>query len=267
MKRHRFERRKNVAGITIHTDDENRDFDVESSEEEGMATSIGNVGNDTSVNNTNFQSANQSTRAATLSGSRSDRTNGQPLNDATLKYNINDAIDVTSNDSIDDSIAESSKDGDGNTTKSIGNIGNDASTEPTAGSSHGIMNLVTSSCARTEGTHFVSKLYEWWSSQSLDTIPRSHQKNWNWLSLHIWGVFATEVIAADEMAIEYIGEIVRPNVADLRETEYKAMRIQGSYFFRIGSTIIDATKCGNMARFINNSCNVSIFRKMYIELL
>lgn len=77
-------------------------------------------------------------------------------------------------------------------------------------------------------------------------------------SIHDWGLFAMEPIAADEMVIEYVGQMIRPVVADLRETKYEAIGIGSSYLFRIDlETIIDATKCGNLARFINHSCNVS----------
>lgn len=78
-------------------------------------------------------------------------------------------------------------------------------------------------------------------------------------AIHDWGLFAMENIAADEMVIEYVGQMVRPSVADLRESKYEAIGIGSSYLFRIDlETIIDATKCGNLARFINHSCNVSI---------
>lgn len=77
--------------------------------------------------------------------------------------------------------------------------------------------------------------------------------------IHDWGLFAMEPIAADEMVIEYVGQMIRPVVADLRESQYEATGIGSSYLFRIDlDTIIDATKCGNLARFINHSCNVSI---------
>lgn len=68
-----------------------------------------------------------------------------------------------------------------------------------------------------------------------------------------------EPIAADEMVIEYVGQKVRAIVADIRERQYEATGIGSSYLFRIDiDNIIDATKCGNLARFINHSCNVSI---------
>lgn len=77
--------------------------------------------------------------------------------------------------------------------------------------------------------------------------------------IHDWGLFAMEPIAADEMVIEYVGQMIRPVVADLRESKYESIGIGSSYLFRIDiDNIIDATKCGNLARFINHSCNVSI---------
>lgn len=80
-------------------------------------------------------------------------------------------------------------------------------------------------------------------------------------AIHDWGLFAMEPIAADEMVIEYVGQMVRPSIADLRESKYEAIGIGSSYLFRIDlETIIDATKCGNLARFINHSCNVSCFK-------
>lgn len=58
--------------------------------------------------------------------------------------------------------------------------------------------------------------------------------------------------------IEYVGQMIRHSVADLREQKYEATGIGSSYLFRIDlESIIDATKCGNLARFINHSCNVS----------
>lgn len=79
-------------------------------------------------------------------------------------------------------------------------------------------------------------------------------------AIHDWGLFALEPIAADEMVIEYVGQMIRPVVADLREHKYEAIGIGSSYLFRIDmETIIDATKCGNLARFINHSCMVSRF--------
>uniref|UniRef100_A0A3B0QP73 [histone H3]-lysine(4) N-trimethyltransferase n=1 Tax=Psoroptes ovis TaxID=83912 RepID=A0A3B0QP73_PSOOV len=75
--------------------------------------------------------------------------------------------------------------------------------------------------------------------------------------IHVWGLFAMQPIPPDEMVIEYIGQRIRPMVAEIREKKY--LNAGSSYLFKIDSdTIIDATHCGNVARFINHSCNVSI---------
>ncbi|KAJ8325323.1 histone methyltransferase set1, variant 2 [Batrachochytrium dendrobatidis] len=73
--------------------------------------------------------------------------------------------------------------------------------------------------------------------------------------IHDWGLFAMEPIDANDMVIEYIGEIIRQKVADHREKLYEASGIGSSYLFRVDEdTIIDATKTGNLARFINHCC-------------
>ncbi|XP_030000084.1 histone-lysine N-methyltransferase SETD1B-like [Sphaeramia orbicularis] len=81
--------------------------------------------------------------------------------------------------------------------------------------------------------------------------------------IHEWGLFAMEPIAADEMVIEYVGQVIRQVIADMREQRYEEEGIGSSYLFRIDQdTIIDATKCGNLARFINHSCNPNCYAKI-----
>ncbi|XP_052800564.1 histone-lysine N-methyltransferase SETD1A-like [Mya arenaria] len=81
--------------------------------------------------------------------------------------------------------------------------------------------------------------------------------------IHDWGLFALEPISQDEMVIEYVGTSLRQSVADLREKQYEASGIGSSYLFRVdGETIIDATKTGNLARFINHSCNPNCYAKV-----
>lgn len=68
------------------------------------------------------------------------------------------------------------------------------------------------------------------------------------------GVFATRDIQVGEMIIEYVGEIIRPILSDLREVRYLKKGI-GCYMFQIEpGLIVDATVCGNAARYINHSC-------------
>lgn len=59
------------------------------------------------------------------------------------------------------------------------------------------------------------------------------------------------------MVIEYIGELIRSNIADVRERHYEQIGIGSSYLFRIDAEyVIDATVKGNHARFINHKCEV-----------
>ncbi|KAG9246142.1 histone-lysine N-methyltransferas-like protein [Calycina marina] len=74
-------------------------------------------------------------------------------------------------------------------------------------------------------------------------------------AIHNWGLYAMENIPVNDMIIEYVGEKVRQQVADLREHRYLKSGIGSSYLFRIDeNTVIDATKKGGIARFINHSC-------------
>ena len=73
--------------------------------------------------------------------------------------------------------------------------------------------------------------------------------------IHNWGLFAEEPIAANDMIIEYVGEKIRQAVADRREVAYTKQGIGSSYLFRLDDYyLIDATKKGGIARFINHSC-------------
>ena len=74
-------------------------------------------------------------------------------------------------------------------------------------------------------------------------------------AIHNWGLYSLESIAANEMIIEYVGEKVRQDIADLRERRYDKSGVGSSYLFRIDEgTVVDATKKGGIARFINHSC-------------
>lgn len=57
------------------------------------------------------------------------------------------------------------------------------------------------------------------------------------------------------MVIEYIGSIIRNEVANRREQIYEKQN-RGVYMFRIDSdAVIDATMAGGPARYINHSCS------------
>lgn len=82
-------------------------------------------------------------------------------------------------------------------------------------------------------------------------------------AIHNWGLYSLERIQASEMIIEYVGEKIRQEIADLREIKYTESGIGSSYLFRIDEgTVVDATKKGGIARFINHSCNPNCTAKI-----
>lgn len=65
--------------------------------------------------------------------------------------------------------------------------------------------------------------------------------------IHDWGLYAMERISRGEMVIEYVGEVIRAQVADKREKAYERQGIGSSYLFRIDEDlVVDATKKGNL---------------------
>jgi histone-lysine N-methyltransferase SETD1 len=82
-------------------------------------------------------------------------------------------------------------------------------------------------------------------------------------AIHNWGLYSLERITASEMIIEYVGEKIRQEIADLREIAYTLSGIGSSYLFRIDEgTVVDATKKGGIARFINHSCSPNCTAKI-----
>ena len=82
-------------------------------------------------------------------------------------------------------------------------------------------------------------------------------------AIHNWGLYALEPIAAKEMIIEYVGESIRQQVSENRERSYLKTGIGSSYLFRVDeNTVIDATKKGGIARFINHCCDPSCTAKI-----
>ncbi|CAA3017211.1 isoform 2 of histone-lysine n-methyltransferase atx1 [Olea europaea subsp. europaea] len=91
-----------------------------------------------------------------------------------------------------------------------------------------------------------------------------HSKGWKNLvvyksDIHALGLYTSQFISQGAMVVEYVGEIVGLRVADKREREYhsgkKVQYKSACYFFRIDKEyIIDATRKGGIARFVNHSC-------------
>mmetsp|Transcript_9651 Transcript_9651/g.11238 ORF Transcript_9651/g.11238 Transcript_9651/m.11238 type:complete len:1400 (+) Transcript_9651:363-4562(+) len=77
-----------------------------------------------------------------------------------------------------------------------------------------------------------------------------------------WGLFADHSFKKGELVAEYVGEYVVNPMADKREKFYEDSRIQ-DYQFRVSATlVIDATKLGGHARYINHSCEPSCIAKI-----
>ncbi|XP_063909689.1 histone-lysine N-methyltransferase 2C-like isoform X2 [Zophobas morio] len=69
------------------------------------------------------------------------------------------------------------------------------------------------------------------------------------------GLYAARDLEKHTMVIEYIGEIIRTELAETREKKYEAKN-RGIYMFRLDEErVVDATLCGGLARYINHSCN------------
>ncbi|KAJ9690088.1 hypothetical protein PVL29_012642 [Vitis rotundifolia] len=81
--------------------------------------------------------------------------------------------------------------------------------------------------------------------------------------IHDWGLVALEPIEAEDFVIEYVGELIRPRISDIREGHYEKMGIGSSYLFRLDDGyVVDATKRGGIARFINHSCEPNCYTKV-----
>ena len=81
--------------------------------------------------------------------------------------------------------------------------------------------------------------------------------------IHGGGLFAKEVFEKNSMIVEYIGERIRQAVADKREAQYEEEGVGSCYLFRLDKeNIIDATRTGGMAQFMNHSCEPNAYAKV-----
>jgi SET domain-containing protein len=76
--------------------------------------------------------------------------------------------------------------------------------------------------------------------------------------LHGWGVFAAEPINKNKIIIDYAGELISNKVSDAREARYLD---QGCiWVFKVNRRWSrDANVDGNIARFINHSCQPNCY--------
>ncbi|KAH7286566.1 hypothetical protein KP509_32G012900 [Ceratopteris richardii] len=82
--------------------------------------------------------------------------------------------------------------------------------------------------------------------------------------IHNWGIFCAEPVESGKFIIEYVGEVLRSRIAEIREAQYLRSGIGTGYLFRVGAdTVIDATRRGGLARFINHSCDPNCTVKLF----
>ncbi|XP_060784206.1 histone-lysine N-methyltransferase 2C isoform X2 [Neoarius graeffei] len=119
------------------------------------------------------------------------------------------------------------------------------------------MSLAIQNSARPEGgsshsKHFVhskSSQYRRLSSEWKSNVYLAHSR------IQGLGLFAARDIEKQTMVIEYLGNILRNEVAMRKELHYKAKN-RAVFMFRIdGDCVIDATCSGSPARYINHSCS------------
>ena len=73
--------------------------------------------------------------------------------------------------------------------------------------------------------------------------------------IHGRGVIATRDIPAGEKLLEYVGEIITPGEAD-RRYPFDEEKPHHTFLFSVNNRkIIDASRKGNVARWINHSCD------------
>jgi hypothetical protein len=77
--------------------------------------------------------------------------------------------------------------------------------------------------------------------------------------IHANGLFSRQAFKKGDMVVEYVGDLVRQSVADLREKRSEEINAgsEGScYMFKLDDEfVVDATSRGNCARFINHCCS------------
>jgi len=80
--------------------------------------------------------------------------------------------------------------------------------------------------------------------------------------IHNFGLFATRDIDKHDMVIEYVGELMRNLVGDIRDD--KALeKGKSTYMFRIDEEyIVDAMFKGNASRYINHCCEPNCYCKV-----
>jgi SET domain len=98
--------------------------------------------------------------------------------------------------------------------------------------------------------------------RAMKSIPMEQRLAARRSHIHGWGLFTKADISKDDPVVEYTGEIIYKPVADKRELSYELSGEGSCYMFRLDlQRIVDATKLGCMARFMNHSCCPNAYAK------
>lgn len=80
------------------------------------------------------------------------------------------------------------------------------------------------------------------------------------------GLFTIEPVEKTDFVVKYVGEIIQRPLLDVREKRYKARGVSDSFLFRPSEKlVINSTRKGYMARFINHSCKPNVYTKIICE--
>jgi hypothetical protein len=99
--------------------------------------------------------------------------------------------------------------------------------------------------------------------RTMQAIPIEHRLVARRSHIHGWGLFTKMDLDKDQPVVEYMGEVIRQPVADIREKAYEISGEGSCYMFRLDAQrIVDATKIGCMARFMNHSCDPNAYARV-----
>ncbi|CAL4174230.1 unnamed protein product, partial [Meganyctiphanes norvegica] len=75
------------------------------------------------------------------------------------------------------------------------------------------------------------------------------------------GLYAARDIEKNTFIIEYIGEVIRSELSNIREKRYESQN-RGIYMFRLDDArVVDASETGGLARYVNHSCGPNCYTK------
>ncbi|TVU49082.1 hypothetical protein EJB05_00373, partial [Eragrostis curvula] len=95
--------------------------------------------------------------------------------------------------------------------------------------------------------------------------PKGRKKNLRFerSKIHRWGLFAVESIGAQEFVTEYVGELVRRKISDIREAQYEKSGIGSSYLFRLDDDFVP--NCCTKVVTVQGKKKIFIYAKRHIR--